>query len=368
MAQRIGNNVFQVVLRYETDGFVKDYFKAIVDTNPVISSNEKTNIVLNQPLEFDINKELYGNVLFQNGVFRRIKNYHKLTPYSAIITTTDKKKAKYFSDFLPGFCVLSDAGMRDAAFHAIQACVPDFTLLPVRIGTCKIFNTSESTSYVISANEKFRNGDIFNYDISIFNEDLQLIEKWNDVEFKLLHTTKKYRMPTLLLKNVLERKLDEVNGIKGYCRIQFNKDSSDIIIKRADGRPLLLKNGVNYSNSNSSGIEVVVKSELSTACDVEVVELKTDSEWCKLLGDTKFNIAKIIKSETGESISEASTRVWGAIECLRKAGNSLFDSFAFSGIENGTIYFTSGDKTIVSFKCRVISNPSESIFSILTTK
>jgi enediyne polyketide synthase len=54
-------------------------------------------------------------------------------------------------------------------------------------------------------------------------------------------------------------------------------------------------------------------------CDVETVVARPGQEWAGLLG-SHAAVARLVAAESDEGADAAGTRVWAAIECLRKAG------------------------------------------------
>lgn len=366
IVQRMELNTYKVVLRDEATGFLKDYFKAVISTELLIDSQNEFVAGAMIPLEINVQKELYNNILFQKGLFQRLKCYNYLTPYSLSADTVTGTKPQYFSDFLPQNLILTDPGIRDSAFHAVQACVPGYTLLPIKMGVCNIFRKRDGIELcTIQALETGRNGDVFIYNILIFDENKEIIEEWIDVHFKILHLKKILILSASLIKNVLQRKLDEVRGERNCCTLKFNSGDHDIVIKRNDGKPLI-GNGFQFTKSHSDTIEISLKSRIAIACDVERVIHKTNSQWQKLLGDSRYKLAKSVKQVCGEDDNQAGTRVWGAVECLRKSGNSLFSPIIIKGkVSRGIVYFTSGDMVLISFRCIMEDTLSDMVFTIL---
>jgi len=68
-----------------------------------------------------------------------------------------------------------------------------------------------------------------------------------------------------------------------------------------------------------------------------------------MLGVERFKLAELISQETHETLNMAATRVWTALECLKKAGAGTAAPLVFSGtVLNGWILLTSGELKIVS--------------------
>ena len=68
-----------------------------------------------------------------------------------------------------------------------------------------------------------------------------------------------------------------------------------------------------------------------------------------MLGVERFKLAEVISRETHETPDVAATRVWTAIECLKKAGGGMTPPLVFvSAAPNGWLLLASGELKIVS--------------------
>jgi enediyne polyketide synthase len=88
---------------------------------------------------------LYGDLFFHRGRFARVLRYHELHSDGCLVDIACRDEA-FFGAFQPTRLCLGDPGARDAAIHALQACVPDRDLLPIgvrriaagRLGGCAL--------------------------------------------------------------------------------------------------------------------------------------------------------------------------------------------------------------------------------------
>jgi enediyne polyketide synthase len=58
----------------------------------------------------------------------------------------------------------------------------------------------------------------------------------------------------------------------------------------------------------------------AAGCDLETVLARTPAVWRDLLGPERFAVAELIARETGDDAGMAATRMWCAVECLKKSG------------------------------------------------
>jgi enediyne polyketide synthase len=56
---------------------------------------------------------------------------------------------------------------------------------------------------------------------------------------------------------------------------------------------------------------------------VEAVVARTGAVWCDLLGEDRFKLAERMARDHAESVDAASTRLWTALECLKKIGQPV---------------------------------------------
>jgi enediyne polyketide synthase len=71
-------------------------------------------------------------------------------------------------------------------------------------------------------------------------------------------------------------------------------------------------------------------------CDCEPVTPRPPDVWRDLLGADGFALADLVARSAGESQHTAATRVWCALESLKKAGARLDAGIVFSTPEDST--------------------------------
>ena len=89
-------------------------------------------------VELDPEHDLYGPLLFHTGRFRRVREYRVLTSTECVVEIT-KSDAAPFHRYLPPSLLLGDLTVRDAAIHALQASIPQATVLPQGIASIELF-------------------------------------------------------------------------------------------------------------------------------------------------------------------------------------------------------------------------------------
>ncbi|MCP3902896.1 MAG: hypothetical protein GY715_04600, partial [Planctomycetes bacterium] len=92
------------------------------------------------------------------------------------------------------------------------------------------------------------------------------------------------------------------------------------ITKRDDGRPEAGDGAGAISIAHAGDLTLTVTDEVAVGCDVEPVAPRSQEAWADLLGPERFELAALIARERVEPLDVAATRVWAALECVKKAG------------------------------------------------
>ncbi|HEY2156732.1 MAG TPA: hypothetical protein VGH33_13965, partial [Isosphaeraceae bacterium] len=124
----------EVVLRCLATGYQVGHFRATfrLDPAPEMAGAAKRRAPGTR-LRLDPSRDLYGSCLFQAGRFRRILDYLALKATHCEATLATGDPLGWFGGDRETPLLLGDAGMRDAAIHAVQACVPHTTVVPVGV-------------------------------------------------------------------------------------------------------------------------------------------------------------------------------------------------------------------------------------------
>ena len=82
-------------------------------------------------------------------------------------------------------------------------------------------------------------------------------------------------------------------------------------------------------------------------CDLEAIETRSEETWRALLGEEPFQLARVLSKS--EDLNRSATRVWTAIECLKKAGAMNGTPIQLKqNLRQDWITFTAGNKLILS--------------------
>jgi enediyne polyketide synthase len=361
--------MIEVCLRSEETDFQVDHFRAICrfgaceeSAVPPLSLSPFES----KHLPLDPSNDLYGRILFHRGRFCRLRGYRLLKARECVAEITADDGAQWFGPYLPVEFVLGNPAARDAALHAIQACIPHRRILLAGIGRMVILR-KEPGARLVRAKERLRDGNDFVYDMEITDARGEVIERWDGLRLRAVEVmVSREAWPDALLSPYLERRLEELVDADAPVKVALERSlredrpaTSDGVIQQAlgktariwrrpDGKPVLLGEG-GVSAAHALDFTLAVASAGDTACDLEEVTARTDAVWRDLLGEEKFKLAERIARERVESVDAASTRLWTAMECLKKIGRPVKSPLVLeSNTADGWTLLRSGAITILT--------------------
>ncbi|MFI9328653.1 type I polyketide synthase [Kitasatospora sp. NPDC052868] len=375
----------EVVLRSEETGYAADHFRAVLRFPRPEPTDERPPVEERLPVvPVDPVTELYGGVLFQGKRFQRLMAYRRAAARHALAEISTSTPAAWFAGFLPQPQRLADPGTRDAMMHALQCCVPDATLLPESIGRLWLADPAEQSSdYVLlDAREREQDGDRYVYDLDVRAPDGRLVERWEGLALRAVRRRDGAGpwVPSLL-GSYLERSLERVLGGSRAVVVEPDPEGgadrraqSELAVGRALGRPVELHHrpdgkpevaGASVSAAHAAGLTFAVVGQGRLGCDVESVVERGAEDWAGLLPAGLLAVRDLLAAETGESASTAGTRMWGALECLRKTG-ATSEAVTLERVHpDGWVELGAGDARIATWVTAVNDRPEPVMFAVL---
>ncbi len=372
----------EIVLRSSETGFQVDHFRAVCR---VVSAHldQAPCTVDPRAIGLDPRQDLYGKVLFHTGRFQRLREYRALKATECAAEIMPDGTTTWFGRYLPGGLVLGDPGARDAAIHAVQACVPQVTLLPVGVEKITGSLNGQGGGLFVRAQERERLANGFVYDVELIDTEGRVRERWERLHLHAVSGTDfKGPWPDGLLTPYVERCL--LGLVPGASvSVAFERDETldprdrstraiertlgaGCIIRRADGKPTSC-DGRDVSASHCGDLTMAVAGHAPVGCDIELVVNRSPEIWSNMLGVERFKLAEVISRETQETLDQAATRVWTAVECLKKAGAGTTAPLVFaSAASSGWVLLTSGDLKIASGVVQRDREKEEMAIALLT--
>ena len=367
-ALRRGPGLVEVCLRSEVTDYHVDHFRALCRFEPAAGKavsfpRHSPSEALRLPLEPE--RDLYGRILFHGGRFRRLQGYRLLRAKECIAEIGPDDATPWFGPYLPTEFLLGNPAARDATLHAIQACIPHRRLLPTGIDHL-VIRRVESGPRLVWARERSHEGNNFIYDLQVKNPGGELVEQWDGLRLRAVEElAPPESWPPVLLGPYLERRLEELVpgssvAVAVESRTSLERSAGSLaalrqavgqterIFRRPDGKPVTLTHE-SMSAAHARNLTLAVAGAGGVACDVEEVAARADKVWNGLLGRNRFRMAERISRERSEDLNAAATRLWNALECMKKAGLSPEAPLVLDSTTNdGWVLFRSGALTIAT--------------------
>jgi enediyne polyketide synthase len=356
------NHQVEVVIRSQQTSFSLDHFRATCHPTSPTSPSPPPSL---SPLLSSLSpSHLYGELLFHQGRFQRLQNYHHLKATECIAEIKTDTQTPWFSRYFPHDLKLGDAGARDAAIHALQACIPQATILPVGIEQLTIYEVNDQLNHQVIAIERKHDSDRFIYDLWVTTESGTILEVWQGLTLQIIQK-KSLQSPWLaeLLPPYLERCLREnipsVNNsdfslildqdetveqrIRSDRALTHLTATKELISRRLDGKPDNIKEKF-VSVSHCQYLTLAITANIAITCDLEIVTSRSLDLWEDLLGQETLALAQFLTKETDENFDTIATRLWAAKECLKKVG----------AMPNTPLVFTQATEQIIGFQSAIL--------------
>jgi enediyne polyketide synthase len=357
--------IVEVALRCAQTGFKVDHFRARCRFGHYSADNIQIPDITRKNINIDPERELYGNLFFQEGRFKRLCGYHHIEATQCVGEIVEDKSISWFGRYLSPTLMLGDAGSRDATIHGIQVCIPHAQLLPIRIDKLHFVDVHSQGPWTVFAKERWHQEDLFCYDLTVWGQDGQLREKWDGLHLrKVSMITWQLGWLEPLLVPYIERRVQELIP-NDSLRVMIHREateresrSSDNAIKmllgmetvrRPDGKPEVPNSEMNVSAAHAGDLTLAVAGPMCVACDLEPVVRREEQVWRDLLGIYQ-DLVNVFCQETKEDSNSAATLVWTVRECLKKAGAQSDTPVTVKSFEkDGWILLGAGNMTIATF-------------------
>ncbi|HEV8562761.1 MAG TPA: type I polyketide synthase [Actinophytocola sp.] len=378
-----------VVIRAEDTGFSADHFRATLRLpRPSLEDSGPDRDLLALPqVPTDPVSELYGGTMFQGKRFQQLSAYRRASARHAVAELATGSAHQWFAAYLPQEQLLANPGTRDAVMHSIQCCVPDATLLPLGVEKLYLTEASELDAefVVMDARERFQDGDSYTYDIDVRTPAGELVERWQGLTLRAV-AKKDVGGPWVpsMLSGYVERALERVLGGSRAVVIEPDpvgdsaadrRTQTEVAVGRAVGLPTTVRHrpdgkpeidGASVSASHGAGVTLAVVGTGRLGCDVETVLPRDTETWDGLLGADLVPVRDLVATETGDSLDVAGTRVWSALECLRKTGATSQALTVERSEPDGWVLLSAGDAKIATWVTTLNDVPEPVVFAVLS--
>ena len=383
-------NTVDAAIRSSDTAFGADHFRATLRYDrPALPEPAAVDRESLPRVPVDPAAELYGGVLFQGTRFQRLLGYHRLAAREAVADISNETPAPWFGAFLPQQTVLADPGTRDAMMHSIQCCIPNATLLPAGIERLWLAEpgVAESTEVVLHATERSQTGDTFSYDVDVLDHSGALVERWEGLRLQAVRK-QDGRGPWVppLLGPYLTRALEDVLGGPSLAVVvepdgdgsghqPARQEQTSVALGRAVGRPVQVRHRpdgkpecdeAEVSVSHGAGVTLAVAGPEDVTCDVETVVPRSAEVWDGLLWPALRDLRGLLVRESTEDSDTVATRLWTAVECIRKTGAVQQPVTLESSTADGWVVFGVGERRVATFVTTLHGLDSPAVFAVMT--
>ncbi|MFL5540563.1 MAG: SDR family NAD(P)-dependent oxidoreductase [Longimicrobiaceae bacterium] len=283
---------------------------------------------------------LYGRLFFHGGRFHRVSSYRRLRARACRADVAAGADARWFGAFLPQSLRLGDPGARDAAIHAVQACIPHARVLPVGVRRVWAAPLDPASPHTVRAREVSDDGTELVWDLEVADAAGTVRERWEGLRLRrvgplepaggwepallgpYLERSVAERVPGAALAVAVERGEEgETDRRARGDRALRHAAGARVAVRRGmDGRPEMAGLPLAVSASHAGAVTLAVAGPAPLGCDLEPVTARPPALWRDLLGPAGFALAEQVAREADEDFDASATRVWSAREALKKAG------------------------------------------------
>ncbi|NEQ20249.1 MAG: SDR family NAD(P)-dependent oxidoreductase [Microcoleus sp. SIO2G3] len=416
-ADAAGERRVKVGIRTEQTGFTTDHFAAtLVLGEPTLGV--KAAPKLGKALALDPQTDLYGDLLFQGPRFQRMGSIFSLTQESSVFRSYVRPEAdllaESFAASQSNVLVLNDPYFRDVLLQSVQLTIPQDICLPVHIDKIELFRnpSSDEGSRVVTVLLQKREGREYISEVVATDEQGYVVERLTGYRLRILEehpenpTAVELAFPEERDRNHLEQVLNTsfqefglqqpavalgyAPNLQSQSRKERRQQEQPIIahalktklglkqeaeidfgIKAlSSGKPELTGAsvaGLNLSLSHCDCYCLGVVEETPQGCDIEAISNRTEADWVALLGSERSAIVDELVAR-GDTRDRAGTRVWSALEAVRKAFNGSQPKFSVVAKQGeGVLLKTqtpTGDYLVVTVPVK-LTRPPERMVAIL---
>jgi NAD(P)-dependent dehydrogenase (short-subunit alcohol dehydrogenase family)/acyl-CoA thioesterase FadM/3-hydroxymyristoyl/3-hydroxydecanoyl-(acyl carrier protein) dehydratase len=390
-----GEQHVRVQIRSEQTGFAVDHFAATLVLGtlqpgpPVPLPNSP------QPLPIDPQTELYGDLLFQGPLFQKIEQVLELVDDHAVLAARPGSEGspdwRACGAGPEGRFLLGDPFLRDALLQTGQLTIPRQVCLPRSIERIERFAQPARAAgrTFLFAPSKVRRGDEVVTEVFSADEHGRVLEKITGYHLHTIRERPEY--PTAaelgrveardeeLLRSALDQALPaqarrqvavalgRVRRVHSLPREERRRLVRPFVERAArtrlglspeegcpvtldwlpSGKPRLAhagptELGVSVAHDDHTCLCVVAAGQVG--CDWTPIRPRSREDWTALLGTARLDLLDQLISG-GDTLDMAATRIWSAVEALRKATQAQDVALAFVCREHERVFLRAENLT-----------------------
>lgn len=332
---RTDGNV-QTEVRCDLTGFTVRHFSASIAFGEVDAETPTGTRSESPPLDIDATETLYGGVCFHGPRFRRIDRIAAPRALVCVARTRPAYSVTWFSSLVPPQLLIGDPGVRDAALHALQICVPHDAVFPVEVERIRLGKLQSCLAYDIRARQVAQEANSYVFDVELTDPSGAVTESWQGLKVRRAASDAPARatLPAELLPAMLERLCADALGESGVKAGSINlgrvQGATEEALRRAIGQGINVVRGPNgrlrcegfhASSSHTDTFTIAVARPVGPlAVDLQLDPCHPVDTWQTMLQPQRSAFARKLEFECGLATGDAHIATWCMSECLSKLG------------------------------------------------
>lgn len=405
-AERHGVRV-KAGITVDQTGFSKNHFEATFVLGKEVSVGQYAAAIPDTFLDIKPGEDLYGHMLFQGPMYQRITAVQSLKDTQCIIDSAMEITGNGSSGPTGEF-VTGDPFFRDTLLQSPQIIITDRILLPVQIDKWEIFvkNAKKGTHKIVA--DILQNGsEIINADVVAVDPKGLVVERLHGYKTKTIEKVPNAPLIADLedpdewdeyqINNKLQHYCQKTNkippamsirhqsGLHEMYRTQRHKVEKELfgkayrklktiteglpdeitVVWTNEGQPLVREtDSVRVSCSHDDRLVLCVVGRSAQGCDIETMTHRSTEEWAELLGITRGPLLKIV-SGIDKSSDRAGSRIWCALEAVRKATDMKQNDLSYEQQIEECLMFKGGDLSIITFPVKLLRGGERMVAVVL---
>jgi enediyne polyketide synthase len=197
-------NTYEAVIRSDQTHWANEHFRATLHLSEVTAPAAIGRIEGEPRLT---SAGFYGDVFFHSGRFRRVIAFDRLEAYALRVRLSPSNPHDWFNRVLPGEMIVGDPGIQDATLHAVQACIPHKSVLPLSVGSFTRYDTIKGMT-VLEGRETRQEDDVYYWDVVVAEAETgRVLAQWHDLAFKEIRELDRTDYPHPVLETIVAERL-----------------------------------------------------------------------------------------------------------------------------------------------------------------
>lgn len=395
----------KAAITVDQTAFSKNHFEATFVLNGVdTGARPYAAGIPDDGLDIEPREDLYGHMLFQGPSFQRIERIMSMTEGRCVFEAATRPPDPDF-DHTHGPFTAGDPYFRDTLLQSVQIILPDVIALPVGIAKWEISRRPQGPGrYNVIVEIRERGSDTIVSDVTAISPDGVIVEEILGYSVRIIEVKrdapalKDIVSPDRWDEERIRRRLSElckgagveppgitvkhIPNLSGMARPERHQIERTLLSRACQaapqvsagysgpmtvewteqGKPYIAEDGnIALSCSHDAKLLICSAGPAPQGCDVEPVTHRDPEEWSLMLGHENQALLESL-NKSDNSYDRAATRVWCAVEALRKATDMRQGRLTYSSSSGDCATLSAAEGiTVFTFPVRLLRGPERVI-------